>query len=195
MSRALLLTAILASAVGCSSTDIVVATLPAHHVGGDSDHRCVNDDDCHEGFCVRDTCDQPTGHCEARPVSCDTTQLLTCGCDGVTYWNDCLRKQAGVTASALGYCGPGAATCGGGSGPCPVAGASCARVFPSTDRCPHDPDPPGVCVMLPPSCPAPAPGGELLAKCGGVGPTSCDDECGAIRSEAPHLRPGAAACP
>jgi hypothetical protein len=180
-------------AAGCSSTDVVVGVLPAHGEGGAPAHRCVNDDDCRAGFCVRDTCDQATGHCEARPVTCDTNKELVCGCDGVTYWNDCLRKQAGVTASALGYCGPGAATCGGGLGACPVAGASCARIFPSVERCPHgDSDAPGVCVLLPPTCPPP--GSERLARCGG-GPTVCDDECDAIRSERPHLRPGAATCP
>lgn len=183
----------LALVAGCSSTDIVVATLPAHGNGGPKVHHCVNDDDCHEGFCARGTCDEPTGHCEARPVACDPTQGLTCGCDGVTYWNDCLRKQVGVTASAIGYCGPGAATCGGSSGACPVAGASCARVYPSADRCPHDgPDALGVCVLLPPTCPPP--GSERLARCGGPPPADCDDECAAIRSERPHLRPTVGLC-
>ena len=185
-------TCTLVLASGCSSTDIVVGILPAHGDGGSPAHRCVNDDDCRTGFCVRDTCDEATGHCEARPVTCDTTKALVCGCDGVTYWNDCLRKQAGITASALGYCGPGAATCGGGLGACPVAGASCARIFPSADRCVHGDDGPGVCVLLPPTCPAPT--NERLARCGG-GPASCDDECDAIRSERPHLRPGAVTCP
>ncbi len=182
-----------ALAGACSATDVVVATLPPHRDGGGERRRCVNDDDCRGGLCLRDTCDEPTGHCESRPAVCDAARTPVCGCDGVTYWNDCLRKQTGVTASALGYCGPGAATCGGGAAACPVPGASCARVFPSADRCPRgSDDAPGVCVMLPPVCPPPD--GNLLARCG-PGSASCDPECDAIRSERPHLRGGAAVCP
>jgi len=182
-------------AAACSPTDVVVATLGARGDGGAQVRPCGNDSQCHdEEFCMRDACDQGTGRCETRPPACELTQDLVCGCDGVTYWNDCLRQQVGMTAKTDGNCGPGAATCGGTAGTCPVAGASCARVYPSAERCPHDAaNAPGVCVLLPPNCPPP--GSERLAQCYGPAPGACDDECTAIRSEKPHLRPTAGLCP
>lgn len=177
-----------AALVHCSPTDVVVADLPPHHDGGDPDHRCLNDDDCHgDGFCARTACDDITGQCAARPVFCDPARSPTCGCDGVTYWNDCLRQLNGVTASTDGQCGVGAATCGGAIGPCPVTGASCARSYPSQTRCAKEE--PGICWVLPQTCPTGDT--ELYVLCYSA---TCGDACTVIRSEQPFRPLGGATC-
>jgi hypothetical protein len=157
------------SLLGCAPTDVVVATQNAGR-------GCESTDDCHEGdFCARDTCGG-VGHCERKPFDCPATTDLTCGCDGITYWNDCLRKLQGVTAASEGYCTQDVLPCTG-PGTCPPK-VSCARLFPSCTS-----DGTGACVMLPYACPPP-PGGERYGQCGD--PTSCVDACTAIRTEQPH---------
>jgi len=60
------------------------------------------------------------GLCVARPQAC-TSDLYrpVCGCNGMTYPDDCVRQLVGVSKDHDGACGA-STTCGG------IAGASCA---------------------------------------------------------------------
>jgi hypothetical protein len=97
----------------------------------------------HEGACTGDPCGGPadaecwpglfcklapdaacaagsTGTCEASPDGCDTIYDPVCGCDGVTYGNDCEAGLASMSVRSAGECpdtNPG--SCGG------LTGASC----------------------------------------------------------------------
>jgi len=71
---------------------------------------------CADGeFCERppDTCllaDGP-GECQPIPEACPAVFDPVCGCDGVTYGNDCARQMAGVGLDLEGACSP-AQECG-----------------------------------------------------------------------------------
>jgi hypothetical protein len=177
---------------GCAPHDVSVAELPPPPDGGFHRRRpCVEDSDCTQpDYCDRDACGGVNGHCEHRPIFCDDpVRAPMCGCDGVTYWNDCLRRQAGVSA-APGECAETAAPCGGASAqPCAAAGASCARLSAKAE-CGGAAE--GVCWMLPPSCPTDD--GERFAGCDPAA-LDCVGACAAIRSEKPHYALPTGACP
>jgi hypothetical protein len=44
------------------------------------------------------------GRCEEIPATCPEFFLPVCGCDGATYANDCLRRQAGAQRAHTGTC-------------------------------------------------------------------------------------------
>ena len=48
--------------------------------------------------------DDAVGTCMSRPVVCDPIIDPVCGCNGVSYANDCERRAAGVSLWALGIC-------------------------------------------------------------------------------------------
>lgn len=201
MSRAQRIAAAVASLAfaACSPQEVIVAELPpVPDGGGGAAAPCVADADCPtNAFCARARCGDVSGRCESVPVLCGAERAPTCGCDGVTYWNDCLRRAGLVTASTPGECTAGV-TCGGRDRvPCPVAGASCARLV-ARDRCGPGDDH-GTCWMLPPTCPADP--GPMLASCpppppAPPGSSACVSACEAIRSEKPFraLAPGSS-CP
>jgi hypothetical protein len=67
---------------------------------------CTDNGDCKaKEFCMFDlyTC-AGNGTCTATPGSCPNTYLPTCGCDGVSYTNDCLANMNGTTAASFGSC-------------------------------------------------------------------------------------------
>lgn len=55
-----------------------------------------------DGFCVE------PGVCALRPDLCALNFNPVCGCDGVTYTNECQARASGVNLSARGPCGGGA---------------------------------------------------------------------------------------
>jgi len=44
------------------------------------------------------------GTCVSRPRVCDPIYAPVCGCDAVTYGNDCTRLAAGATLAHVGEC-------------------------------------------------------------------------------------------
>lgn len=109
------------------------------------------------------TCDGEGYQCEFGPGTCDLvdnlgtcvvvpdicTRILdpVCGCDGVTYTNDCERLRAGAQKDHDGPCGT---VCGGIIGtPCPK-GFFCEHPEGTCDILDNQ----GTCVEIPGACPA-----------------------------------------
>lgn len=67
---------------------------------------CSSDADCEVGkFCEFPGCFVDTGGCVDVPADCSGEPTdYVCGCDVLTYDNDCLRKQAGVSKRHDGEC-------------------------------------------------------------------------------------------
>jgi len=67
---------------------------------------------CGPGCPPGQTCDRrdptcslpPDGVCVPTPEACSLVFLPVCGCDGVTYSNDCFRLMAGATLAHAGEC-------------------------------------------------------------------------------------------
>ena len=181
MKRALLLLAL----AGCGPVDVVIATVPDGGLHLPPMSPCTVNGDCPpDSFCEKPNCAALTGECHRRPLLCSPDAAPVCGCNGVTYWNDCLRSAGGVAASTPGECSTSVAC--GGPLDCPDPQASCAHLVVSGSSCP--PNVPGACWVVPPSCPAGAP--VAWRPCGGG---ACADLCGAIRSGMPQLQ--ASSCP
>ena len=171
--------------IGCAPTDVVVAV----HDGGMADKDlCTDDSHCRGNeFCARDSCNDENGHCERRQVSVDSTFSPVCGCDGVVYWNDSVRKQLGINMAgqeSQPECNVGGLACSG-PGTCPH-GASCAR---ESKTCTSDTT--GACWQLPPNCPPP--GGLRFVRCADT--TTCAAACEAFRTEEPYQRLSSDECP
>jgi hypothetical protein len=146
---------------GCGSPDVVVARLPQPDAGtircnvpgfdagggpapgdggGDAEPGDANVEPCPSGsVCVPDTCNNGMGTCVSPQTTCVGNYAPVCGCDGVSYFNDCLRQSAGVQVAAPESCVFGAVqqrTCDKG---CPKSGAgvsACAAIVDLGDLTP-----------------------------------------------------------
>jgi hypothetical protein len=183
----------LGGVLGCQVGDIVVARdLPPD---GGVARFCVAPGDCYpDELCERPSCGAAQGQCELRPDVCDGTEQLVCGCDGVTYWNDCLRQRDGVPSGSPGQCTQSYAPCAGpGPGGCPAPDAVCGHLLAGESGPCSSPDVPGVCWVLPDQCPGDA-GGPLWQPCE-PSAGKCLDLCSALQSEAPATRVTSSTCP
>lgn len=176
MKRVLPLLLVLA----CGRHDIVVVELPPSDGGltmGPHGKNCAAASDCHPSeFCEYASCAATLGKCRQRGPLCPPDFNPVCGCNGVTYWNDCMRKAAAQPASTPDACGE-PATCGAGV-LCPDPEASCAQLLPSGASCSAAPV--ATCWVVPKSCPGPAQTSGAYESCGGT--PVCGSLCSAIRS-------------
>lgn len=141
---------------------------------------CSTEFDCPGGWtCSKLDCNAATGSCEPKPILCDPTPQPVCGCNHITYWNDCQRRQNGVEASTPGQCGVGTVSCNT-SLDCGTMGAFCAHVFPL----PCGQQGPGTCWILPLDCSATPPSPRWVSCASPFG--GCVDTCTAIRSGQPY---------
>ena len=181
-------------APGCEQETIVLATVAASDSGAPAaSTRCRTLSDCPAGsYCSLSTCGAAAGTCELFPSQCDDDSQTVCGCDGITYFNDCLRRAAGAPASTPGRCSFITAVVCGGHGNVPCAdGALCAKLLGLHDHdCP--PDEPGTCWVVPFNCPPPTTRDDPWIECGPPG-ARCVDMCTAIKTGIPHHL--AEACP
>ena len=68
---------------------------------------CTTSAECGPGaYCAppKGQCSADSGSCSPRPTSCPTNAEWVCGCDGVSYKNDCHRDFAGVGKASEGKC-------------------------------------------------------------------------------------------
>ena len=163
----------------CGPVDINVIHLPpGSQFDGGMGHPCTETSDCPgDQFCERLACRDALGHCAPRPPSssvCPGNYLPECGCNGVTYWNGCLRRAAGEARDAQ-EC---TRTCDGANA-CPD-GTFCARLVSLPTDCARAAA--GSCWSLPLNCEA-GPAGHRVT----CDNSACLDLCGAIRSGQPSF--------
>jgi hypothetical protein len=171
------------SSFSCANDTIVLATLPDTDAGAPlPPARCVVSLDCPpDSFCSKETCASAAGTCRVAQTGCEGESPV-CGCDNVTYFNDCLRQANRVSSFTPNECQTGAARCGGSAGASCPAGASCfARQLQQLQHGPCPRDLPGSCWVVPATCPS-ASGPERWDSCDET--LSCVDTCTAIRSGA-----------
>lgn len=149
---------------------------------------CAEDFDCGGGWvCEKPGCDVPFGQCVPWPAYCPNDPDPVCGCDGVTYWNDCVRlsSPSHPPLAELGQCRATACTCSVGTD-CNVPYASCSHLMAPGEMCGRGT---GSCWVLPPRC-RPSSDPKLWRECRppdqGPPPPFCVDTCLAIQSERPH---------
>jgi hypothetical protein len=142
---------------------------------------CTDNSQCkNDEFCAKESCAFLTGECKPRPKTCSSNEAPVCGCDGVNYWNDCLRQLVGTASSVSGECLT-PATCGGlVNRDCPAGRALCAHLLASTLQC-GVADAFGTCWVIPEQCPQIVVGASHRACSGGT--DRCLSKCEAIKTE------------
>ena len=172
-----------------SSTDTPL-TADDGHSGTPTPQRCRTAADCNPySLCDKAACGDSEGVCHRQTDVCSADPKPVCGCDGVTYFNDCWRRAAGQEAATQGECDVNAKTCFG-PGTCPPP-SLCAMLFPSSSPA-CAPGTSATCWVLPAVCNADSQDVDRWTACPLQGapsnPITCVDTCTAIHSGIPHLR-------
>lgn len=133
---------VLLSLAACGPVDLQLVT----DAGAAS---CRTNDDCPgDSFCDRAACTDVEGVCTVRPPVCtDADTRPECGCDGVVYWNRCLREASGVSLAKQDLLCPQPRRCSATT-PCPDD-AWCAFII-HPDQCGMPLE--GACFALPDTC-------------------------------------------
>jgi hypothetical protein len=163
---------------------------------GDSGYSCSTNSDCPgpAWLCSKKGCYDATGTCKPRPLDCDALHAPVCSCEGITFWNDCLREQQGVSTSTIGLCGANAKSCES-SADC--GGGDCAKLVQNLDGCGQPGR--GVCHVTPPECMV-VPQSRWWVRCPPSGPGSaepgpCLTTCQAVQTGLAYVSAPKGACP
>lgn len=148
---------------------------------------CREDGDCKSTqYCKKATCDAPSGECTPRGPECRGMNAEfepVCGCDSITYWNECAIANEGQNVAAKGECtGSDRPTCtrDGGGDSCPER--SHVHCYRPMDACGNTSPTMGVCWVLPAECPEDEP--QTTRYCGGTsGSARCIGLCEVIEAE------------
>jgi hypothetical protein len=145
---------------------------------------CGGHDDCAATeYCSLPICTAKRGTCMPSGFMCSANYSPTCGCDGVKYFNDCLRtKQKASADPSCTFIRPCTNT-GPTTTTCPLSAAVCSNFF--LDRSCRPGQAIRECWVLPTVCPRDI-GGDQYVACGAVGTAaeSCVNTCEAIKLQA-----------
>ncbi len=193
MKRRLL--AVLALLVpACTDEAIVLATIPESASDGGAHPtptKCVGATDCNEGYhCEKLDCHAVEGECQPAPKFCGNEERVECGCDGVSYFNSCFRRAAGVAELHDGECTSESRPCDADN-PCP-SGATCAVLlgFGDVGMCSGHEH--GTCWVVPSTCPDPRTP-DYWTACDPDAGITCASTCKAIATGKTYFR--ASHCP
>lgn len=194
-------------ALGCSPEEISYATQDPLEDGASDEashphskgRPCQMNSDCGPtSFCAQRACGD-IGSCEPKPPQCPPDLDPVCGCDFLTYLNECLARMSGVATLAHGQCEATtfeAQTCGGAPGSLCPQGSVCGRLFPDGPQTCSG-DAPGLCWFPPPACSNGSSGSERWSPCGPPRArpddpppafSRCVDTCTALASGVPYAR-------
>lgn len=180
--------ALLVALSACQEEVVALATIPADDAGTHArPQRCLSKEGCPDGFyCEKRGCEVSAGICVPYPAFCDATEEPVCGCEGITYFNDCLRRAAGSWGSTPETCGELSVQCRNDEDCGPTA--VCARLLGFEDSQSCEESPLGTCWVVPLTCPPLGSGNNNLWKECFKDRPPCTDACSAIRTGRVHAR-------
>lgn len=90
---------------GDTYTNACIAHQAGVRVAATGECACTENTDCEATeYCMKSACGDAGGECIERPSGCDDVGTGACGCDGVTYVNECSLGAAGANLASLGEC-------------------------------------------------------------------------------------------